>query len=213
MAGRPWVEPVTLEGEHVRLEPMSLDHLSGLTSVGLDSEIWRWMPMFVQTPADMRTLIEEAVAEREAGTQLPFATIERSSGRPVGSSRYLNMDAKNRRIEIGWTWIAPPWQRSVVNTEAKLLMLAHAFETLGALRVELKTDALNEQSRRAILAIGATEEGTLRHHMVMPGGRRRDSVYYSILEDEWPRVRAHLESRLSRLAKAAGAAQSEPAAD
>jgi len=211
MAGRAWVEPVVLEGEHVRLEPISLEHLSGLTSVGLDSEIWRWMPVFVQTPADMRTLIEEAVAEREAGTQLPFATIERSSGRPVGSSRYLNMDAKNRRIEIGWTWIAPPWQRSVVNTEAKLLMLAHAFETLGALRVELKTDALNEQSRKAILAIGATEEGTLRHHMVMPGGRRRDSVYYSILEDEWPRVRAHLESRLSRLEKAAAATKVEPA--
>jgi RimJ/RimL family protein N-acetyltransferase len=203
MAARAWVEPVVLEGEHVRLEPLSLDHLAGLTTVGLDAEIWRWMPMFVQAPADMRTLIEEAVAEREAGTQMPFATIERSSGRPVGSSRYLNMDAKNRRIEIGWTWIAPPWQRSVVNTEAKLLMLAHAFETLGALRVEFKTDALNEQSRRAILAIGATEEGTLRHHMVMPGGRRRDSVYYSILEDEWPRVRAHLESRLSRLAKSA----------
>jgi RimJ/RimL family protein N-acetyltransferase len=113
----------------------------------------------------------------------------------------LNIEPVHRRLEIGWTWIAPPWQHSAVNTEAKLLMLTHAFTKLGALRVEFKTDALNEQSRRAILAIGATEEGTLRHHMVMPGGRRRDSVYFSILEDEWPRVRQHLEARLARLTR------------
>jgi RimJ/RimL family protein N-acetyltransferase len=111
------------------------------------------------------------------------------------------MEPNHRRLEIGWTWIAPPWQHSAVNTEAKLLMLTHAFTKLGALRVEFKTDALNEQSRRAILAVGATEEGTLRHHMIMPGGRRRDSVYFSILEEEWPRVRQHLETRLARLAR------------
>lgn len=205
MPGRPWVEPVVLEGDHVRLEPLSSDHLSGLTDVGLDAEIWRWMPMFVQAPMDMRTLIDEALAEAQAGTQVPFATVERASGRPVGSTRFLSIEPRHRRLEIGWTWLAPAWQRSVVNTEAKLLMLRHAFEKLGALRVEFKTDALNERSRAALLAIGAIEEGTLRHHMVMPNGRRRDSVYFSVLEEEWPRVHGHLESRLSRLAKAAAA--------
>lgn len=196
-----------LEGEYVRLEPMSHDHLSGLTSVGLDAEIWRWMPMDVQAPADMRTLVDDALAEAEAGTQMPFVTVERATGRPVGSTRYLSIEPRHRRIEIGWTWLAPAWQRSVVNTEAKLLMLGHAFEKLGALRVEFKTDALNDKSRAALLKIGAVEEGTLRHHMVMPNGRRRDSVYFSVLDDEWPRVKGHLESRLARLARATEAAQ------
>jgi RimJ/RimL family protein N-acetyltransferase len=211
MPGRPWVEPIVLEGDHVRLEPLSTEHLSGLTEVGLDVEIWRWMPMFVQTPMDMRTLVDEALAEAEAGTMVPFATVERASGRPVGSTRFLSIEPRHRRLEIGWTWLAPAWQRSVVNTEAKLLMLRHAFEKLGALRVEFKTDALNEQSRTALLAIGAIEEGTLRHHMVMPNGRRRDSVYFSVLEEEWPRVHAHLESRLARLVKVAAASASAAA--
>jgi RimJ/RimL family protein N-acetyltransferase len=201
MTGRAWVEPVTLEGDYVRLEPMSLDHLAGLTQVGLDAEIWRWMPMFVQSPQDMRTLIEEALAEAEAGTMVPFTTIERATGKPVGSTRFLSIVPAHRRLEIGWTWLAPAWQHSPVNTEAKLLMLQHAFEKLGALRVEFKTDALNEKSREALLKIGATEEGILRHHMVMPGGRRRDSAYYSVIEEEWPRVHQHLESRLTRLAR------------
>jgi RimJ/RimL family protein N-acetyltransferase len=199
VTGRAWVEPVTLEGTHVRLEPMSLDHLAGLTQVGLDSEIWRWMPMFVQSPQDMRTLVEEAVAEAQAGTMVPFTTIERSSGKPVGSTRYLSMVPQHRRLEIGWTWLAPEWQHGVVNSEAKLLMLRHAFDKLGALRVEFKTDALNEKSRTALLKIGAVEEGVFRHHMVMPGGRLRDSAYYSVIEEEWPSVRARLESRLARL--------------
>ena len=203
MTGRVWVEPVTLEGTYVRLEPLSLDHLAGLTAVGLDAEIWRWMPMFVQSPQDMRTLIEEALSEAEAGTMVPLATIERATGKPVGSTRYLSIVPQHRRLEIGWTWLAPTWQHSAVNTEAKLLMLRHAFEKLGALRVEFKTDALNDKSRTAILKIGATEEGTMRHHMVMPGGRRRDSVYYSVLEEEWPRVHQLLETRLKRLSRAA----------
>ena len=200
-----------LEGEYVRLEPLSHDHLAGLTAVGLDAEIWRWMPMNVQAPSDMRTLINDALAEAEAGTQVPFATIERESGKPVGSTRYLSIEPRHRRIEIGWTWLAPAWQRTAVNTEAKLLMIGHAFEKLGALRVEFKTDALNEKSRTALLAIGAIEEGTLRHHMVMPSGRRRDSTYYSVLEDEWPRVKGHLESRLARLVRAAAPPEAEPA--
>ncbi|MEA2676691.1 MAG: N-acetyltransferase [Chloroflexota bacterium] len=203
MTGRAWVEPVTLEGTHVRLEPMSLEHLAGLTQVGLDAEIWRWMPMFVQAPGDMRTLVEEAIAEAVAGTMVPFTTIERATGKPVGSTRFLSIVPQHRRLEIGWTWLAPGWQHSAVNTEAKLLMLQHAFEKLGALRVEFKTDALNEKSRAALLKIGATEEGVFRHHMVMPGGRRRDSAYYSVIEEEWPRVHQHLESRLARLQRAA----------
>lgn len=201
MTGRAWVEPVTLDGTYVRLEPMSLDHLAGLTMVGLDAEIWRWMPMFVQTPADMRTLVEEAIAEAEAGTMVPFTTIERATGKPVGSTRYLSIVPQHRRLEIGWTWLAPSWQGTAVNTEAKLLMLSHAFEKLGALRVEFKTDALNQRSRDALLKIGATEEGVFRHHMVMPGGRRRDSAYYSVIEEEWPRVKGELEARSARLAK------------
>lgn len=203
MTGRAWVEPVTLEGSVVRLEPLSLDHLAGLTDVGLDAEIWRWMPMFVQSPQDMRTLIEEAQAEAEAGTMVPFATIELASGKPVGSTRYLSIVPQHRRLEIGWTWLAPAWQHSAINTEAKLLMLGHAFDKLGALRVEFKTDALNDKSRAALLKIGAVEEGVFRHHMVMPGGRRRDSAYYSVIEEEWPRVHQHLESRLGRLARMA----------
>jgi RimJ/RimL family protein N-acetyltransferase len=203
MAGRTWVEPVTLEGSVVRLEPLSLDHLPGLTMVGLDAEIWRWMPQLVQSPADMRTLVDEALAAAEAGTELPFATIELASGRPIGSTRFLNIEPRHRRLEIGWTWLAPAWQRGPFNTEAKLLLLRHAFDKLGALRVEFKTDALNDRSRAALLAIGAFEEGTFRQHMIMPNGRRRDSAYYSVIEEEWPRVRQHLEARLARLAKAA----------
>jgi RimJ/RimL family protein N-acetyltransferase len=203
VSGRTWVEPVTLDGTYVRLEPLSMDHLSGLTQVGLDAEIWRWMPMFVQSPQDMRTLIEEALGEAEAGTMVPLATIDKATGKPVGSTRYLSIVPAHRRLEIGWTWLAPAWQHSAVNTEAKLLMLQHAFEKLGALRVEFKTDALNDKSRTALLKIGAVEEGIFRHHMVMPGGRRRDSAYYSVIEEEWPRVRQHLQTRLARLSRAA----------
>jgi RimJ/RimL family protein N-acetyltransferase len=209
MAGRPWVEPVTLEGHVVRLEPLSLEHLSGLTAVGLDSDVWRWMLAPIQTPGDMRGYIETALAAGAAGTERPFTTIERSSGQAVGGTRYMNIDPRHRRLEIGFTWLAPNWQRTAINTEAKLLMLTHAFSVLGALRVEFKTDSLNDRSRAALLAIGATEEGTLRNHMVTDSGRRRHSVYYSVIEEEWPNVRQHLESRLSRLLRARDAAADE----
>ncbi len=200
-----WVEPIVLEGHWVRLEPLSLDHVAGLTDVGLDAEIWRWMPISVQSPGEMRALVENALADAVDGSQVPFAIIDRASKRVVGSTRFLNIDGSNRRLEIGWTWISPRWQRSAINTEAKLLMMRNAFDTLGALRVEFKTDSLNERSRAALLGIGAIEEGTLRNHMVTQGSRRRHSSYYSVIEEEWPRVRQHLEGRLARHAREADA--------
>jgi RimJ/RimL family protein N-acetyltransferase len=213
LTARRWVEPVVLEGEYVRLEPMSLEHVTGLTEVGLEAEIWRWMPIAVQTPGDIRAMVEKALSDASDGSQAPFVTIERASDRVVGSTRYLAIDASNRRLEIGWTWISPEWQRSAINTEAKLLMMRYAFETLGALRVEFKTDSLNERSRAALLGIGATEEGTLRNHMIVQGGRRRHSVYFSVTEEEWPRVKHGLEARLARHAReaATSTAQSEAA--
>ncbi len=201
MAGRLWVEPVTLQGSIVRLEPLTLDHLPGLTSVGLEGDLWRWTLSVNKTPGDMRSYVEAALASATAGTEVPFATIEQSSGRVIGSTRFLSIDAHHRRLEIGYTWIAPAWQRTAANTEAKLLMLTHAFNVLGALRVEFKTDALNERSRAALLGIGASEEGTMRNHMVTDSGRRRHSVYFSVIEEEWPRVRQHLDARLSRLSQ------------
>jgi RimJ/RimL family protein N-acetyltransferase len=204
MAGRPWVEPVVLEGSVVRLEPLSVDHLQGLISVGLDADIWRWMPVAIQTPGDMRTYIETALAGRDSGREMPFATIEADSGRVIGGTRYLNIEPAHRRLEIGYTWLAPAWQRTAANTEQKLLMLGHAFNDLGALRVEFKTDSLNEKSRAALLGIGATEEGTMRNHMITQGDRRRHSVYFSVIEEEWPQIRQHLEARLARLNRPTG---------
>jgi len=201
MAGRLWVEPVVLEGTVVRLEPLSVDHLQGLISIGLDADIWRWMPVAIQTPGDMRTYIETALAGRDSGREMPFATIEVDSGRVIGGTRYLNIEPAHRRLEIGYTWLAPAWQRTAANTEQKLLMLGHAFNDLGALRVEFKTDSLNEKSRAALLGIGATEEGTMRNHMITQGDRRRHSVYFSVIEEEWPQIRQHLEARLARLKK------------
>ena len=190
------VQPVTLEGKCIRLEPLSLAHHAALCHVGLDQDVWRWITAPVRTPEEMRAYIETALAEQAAGTALPFATIERASGRAIGSTRYGNIDRSNRRVEIGWTWIARPWQRTAVNTEAKYLMLRHAFETLGCIRVELKTDSLNERSRKAILRIGAQEEGTFRNHMITASGRIRHTVYYSIIDSEWPAVKANLEEKL-----------------
>jgi RimJ/RimL family protein N-acetyltransferase len=183
----------------VRLEPLSLEHVPALTAVGLDAELWRWTLATVQTPGDMRAYVERALRAAADGSEVPFATVERATGTVIGSTRYLNIEPNHRRLEIGYTWIASPWQRSAVNTEQKLLLLAHAFNALGALRVEFKTDSLNERSRRALLGIGATEEGTLRNHMLTDTGRRRHSVYFSVIEEEWPRVRMHLEHRLARL--------------
>src|SRR5438093_591712 len=191
-------EPVTLEGTHVRLEPLSLEHLADLCEVGLDEDLWRWTLTCLRTREDMRRYIETALREEREGRSLPFATVHVGTRRAVGSTRFGNVEPVHRRVEIGWTWIGRPWQRSAVNTEAKFLMLRYAFETLGCVRVELKTNALNERSRAAILRIGAVEEGTLRRHMINDAGVYRDTVYYSVLDDEWPAVKARLEAMLAR---------------
>ena len=191
------LEPVTLSGTVVRLEPLTMAHHQGLCEAGLDPEIWRLSTSAVSTPADMRKYIEAATLWQEQGTALPFATVEQSSGRVIGSTRFANIDVTNRRGEIGWTWIARPWQRTAVNTEAKFLMLKHAFESLAFIRVELKTDSLNDRSRQAILRIGAKEEGFFRNHMICDSGRIRHSVYFSIIDSEWPHVRAALEQKLA----------------
>jgi RimJ/RimL family protein N-acetyltransferase len=191
------VEPVTLEGRHVRLEPLSKAHLAGLAEVGLEEELWRWIPVPVQTAEEMAAYIETALMERERGVSLPFAIVEKSTGRAIGSTRYGNIDRTHHRVEIGWTWVARAWQRTAINTEAKYLLLRHAFETLGCIRVELKTDSLNEKSRAAILRIGAKEEGIFRNHMITASGRLRHTVYFSILDTEWPAVKRNLESKLN----------------
>jgi RimJ/RimL family protein N-acetyltransferase len=191
-------EPVILEGEHVRLEPLSLSHLADLCEIGLDEDIWRWSPEQISTPAQLQAYIDDALRDQEAGTAVPFATVLKNEGRTIGSTRFCAIEPRHRRLEIGWTWIGTAWQRSVVNTEAKYLMLRHAFETLGCIRVELKTDSLNQHSRNAILRIGAKEEGTFRNHMVTQSGRLRHSVFFSIIDSEWPEVKASLEEKLSR---------------
>jgi RimJ/RimL family protein N-acetyltransferase len=191
----PWLEPITLEGEVVRLEPMSLDHVDGLAEV-VEPSIFTWMLAEPLTRDQVTAYVEAALAQQAAGLELPWVTVERSSGRPIGSTRYLSIVPEHLRLEIGWTWIAPRWQRTAVNSEAKLLQLQHAFERLGARRVEFKTDARNTQSRAALLGIGATFEGILRAHLITRDGGRRDSAYYSILDTEWPEVKRGLSSRL-----------------
>jgi RimJ/RimL family protein N-acetyltransferase len=186
------VEPVILESESVRLEPLRSEHLGALCEVGLVEEIWRWSPQKIKNAEEMRGYIETALAEKERGAALPFVTIEKSRNKIVGSTRFGNIDVKNLRAEIGWTWINPAWQRTFVNSQAKLLMLAHAFETWKCIRVELKTDALNEKSRNAILRLGAKEEGIFRQHVITDTGRLRDSVFFSILDSEWQSVKERL---------------------
>ncbi|MBZ5561884.1 MAG: GNAT family N-acetyltransferase [Acidobacteriia bacterium] len=192
------IEPVTLEGEFIRLEPLTLAHHAGLCAVGLEEELWRWIPQPVLTPEEMRAYIETALAAQAAGTALPFATVEKAAGRAIGSTRYMAIDCTNRRVEIGSTWLGRTWQRTAANTEAKYLMLRHAFETWRCIRVELKTDSLNARSRQAILRLGAKEEGTFRNHMITASGRIRHTVYFSIIDAEWPAVKAALEQKLAR---------------
>lgn len=190
--------PVTLEGVHVRLVPLSTNHHADLCAAGLDEEIWRWCATVVRSKEEMLTYIETALKHQTEGTALPFAIVSRTSGRAIGSSRFGNIEADHRRVEIGWTWIGVQWQRTPVNTEAKFLMLKHGFENLGCLRVEFKTDVLNRRSRQALVRIGAKEEGVLRNHMITTTGRVRDTVYYSIIDSEWPAVKLKLVAKLER---------------
>jgi RimJ/RimL family protein N-acetyltransferase len=196
-AGPGWVRPVTLEGRGFRLEPLTLDHLDDLAEVAFEGNLWRWTVVQPTDREGLRTWIEAAVKTREAGTEMAFATIDRSTGKAIGSSRYMSIVPEHRRLEIGWTWVALAWQRHGANREAKYLQLRHAFEDLGANRVEFKTDSLNERANPALLGIGATFEGTFRNHMIMPGNRLRHSNYYSVSVEDWPSVKAGLEAVLA----------------
>lgn len=192
------IEPVTLEGEFVRLEPLATAHLERLCEVGLDESLWRLTTVNVENQDDMANYINSALADQKSGAALPFVTIEKSSGKLVGSTRFGNIDKLNRRAEIGWTWINSNWQRTQINTEAKLLMLTHAFENWEMIRVELKTDELNEKSQNAIRRIGAKQEGIFRNHLITYSGRLRNSVYFSIIDSEWATVKKNLSEKLAK---------------
>jgi N-acetyltransferase len=197
-APRDWVQPVTLEGSIVRLEPLSRAHLDGLADVAFDAALWRWTVARPTDRAGLGAWLETALANAASGSELPFATVDIETGKPIGSTRFLSIVPEHRRLEIGWTWVATGWQRRGANREAKYLQLTHAFETLGANRVEFKTDSLNEKANPALLGIGATFDGTFRNHMVMPDRRLRHSNYYSVIVDDWPAVKARLLDTLRR---------------
>ena len=192
------LDPVTLEGDYVRLEPLSPDdHLADLIAAGNDEEIFRWFGAQHAGPEAMRTFVADAVESREEGDQLPFATVRRDTGEAIGSTRFGNIRRENRRVEIGWTWLTPDEQRTPANTEAKLLQLRHAFEQWDCVRVEFETAAANAPARAALSRIGAVEEGILRKHMVVQG-EPQDSAIFSILDTEWPDVERDLEAKLDR---------------
>jgi N-acetyltransferase len=190
-------EPLTLEDSLVRLVPLDIAHVDELCRIGLEPSIWRWMPLQIRNRAEMQAFVNEALAGQRAGHTVPFVITLRATGELIGSTRFMSITPEHRRVEIGGTWIAPPWQRTRVNTEAKYLMLQHAFEVWRCIRVELKTNALNVASRAAILRLGATEEGILRKHMLNADGSPRDSVFFSIVDSEWPAVKHRLESLLA----------------
>ena len=191
-----YFESVTISGTRVALEPLSLSHLDDLAVAGADESIWRWLPSAHHRPGSMLAFIEQALIAHDRRAALPFATIDRATKKAIGSTRYHHIAAEHRRLEIGVTWIGTAFQRSHINTEAKLLQLWYAFDVLMCRRVELKADVDNNKSRTAILRLGATEEGIFRKHMMYADGRNRDNAYYSIIDDEWPQVRARLEGRL-----------------
>ncbi len=190
-------QPVTLPGRFVRLEPLSPDHFDSLVEVGADRGIFRYFPIQIESPDEVRAYLGHCVAQMDAGETITFTTISLADNRPVGGTSFLAIDRAHKRLEIGGTWLAPDWQRTPCNTEAKYLQLRHCFEDLGCVRVEFKTDSLNEKSRTALLRIGAVEEGTFRNHMVIrPSGRLRHSVYFSIIDSEWPDVKKRVEAKL-----------------
>ena len=193
------VKPVILTGKHVRLEPLSENHVAGLSAIGLDDDIWRYMPYGpIRREEDIRRWVNGLLELEAQRTDLPFAVIDLSSGRVAGATRYIEIRPEHRGLEIGGTWYGSEFRRTHVNTECKYLLLKHAFETLGAIRVQLKTDSRNERSQRAIGRLGAVKEGILRNHLILPDGYIRHSVYYSILDSEWPRVKDRLEQMLSK---------------
>ncbi len=191
------LSPVTLEGRHVRLEPLSAAHAPDLLRYALDPDLWRFTSTTLTSAEDLDRYIATALEWQRNNTALPFATIDRATGRAIGCTRFANADHANRRVEIGWTWLGAAFQRTAFNSEAKFLMLGHAFERLDCIRVELKTGHQNLKSRTAIGRLGAQQEGVLRHHMILPDGSLRDTVYFSILRDEWPQVRASLSDKLA----------------
>jgi N-acetyltransferase len=193
------VKPVVLTGRHVRLEPLTEEHVAGLAEMGAGQTFWDFMLYGnINTVDDMRNWVLDILARAEKGTDLPFVAIHLASGRVAGATRYLNIMPKDRGLEIGGTWYGPEFQRTPVNTECKYLLFRHAFETLGCIRVQLKTDLRNERSQKAIERIGAVREGILRNHMILPDGRYRHSVFYSILDTEWPEVKKRLEAMMNR---------------
>jgi RimJ/RimL family protein N-acetyltransferase len=189
--------PVVLEGRYVRLEPLTMAHLDGIVRAGSFDEIWTWLPWHPKTRAEFAAFVERAMRRNDGGEQITFATVDRGSGELVGSTRFMAISRENRRLEIGGTWITPAAQRTAINTEAKYLQLRHCFEELGCLRVEFKTDARNERSRAAIARLGAVQEGIFRKHQLAQHGFQRDSVYFSIVDEEWVGVKARLEGWLS----------------
>ena len=194
-----WTQPVTLTGKHVRLEPLSEAHVKGLAEIGAGQEFWEFMLYGMLTSEDdMRRWVLEMLSRAQKGTDLPFAVIHLESGRVAGATRYLNMSPKDRGLEIGGTWYGLEFQRTAVNTESKYLLLTYAFETLGCIRAQFKTDVRNVRSQKAIERLGAVKEGVLRNHLILPDGRYRDSVFYSILDTEWKDVKKRLEEMLGR---------------
>jgi len=194
-----WVTPVTLTGKHVRLEPMTEAHVPALAEIGAGKDFWDFMVYGrMEDEDDMAGWVQEILSRADKGTDLPFVAIHLESGRVAGATRYLNIMPNDRGLEVGGTWYGLDFQRTPVNTECKYLLLTHAFENLGCIRVQIKTDSLNVRSQRAIERIGAVKEGILRNHMVLPNGRIRHSVYYSILDSEWPDVKKRLEGMLER---------------
>ncbi len=194
-----WVTPVTLIGKYVRLEPMTEAHVSDLAEIGVGMDFWDFMVYGrMDTVEDMRVWVREILSRAEKETDLPFVAIHLESGRVAGATRYLNIMPNDRGLEVGGTWYGLDFQRTTVNTESKYLLLTHAFEVLGCIRVQIKTDSLNLRSQKAIERIGAIKEGVLRNHMILPNGRVRHSVYYSILDTEWGNVKKRLAEMLGR---------------
>ena len=192
----PWPEPVTLKGAHARLEPLSHQHLDGLTEAVKDGELWKLWYTSIPRPEDMGKEIERRLSLRAAGSMLPLTVFD-AAGKIAGMTTYMNVDAANRRVEIGSTWYARGVQRSALNTQCKLLLLAHAFDKLDCIAVEFRTHFFNHQSRRGIERLGAKLDGILRNHQLAPNGTLRDTVVYSIIASEWPTVRAHLTYQLN----------------